>query len=61
MLRQVLATQKPDLASAAVAFAQVSVAMSDAQVSLFKSKYLYNAVRPITYIRAVLGHRTGMR
>ena len=29
--------------------------MSDAQISLFKSKYLYNAGRPITYIRTVMG------
>ena len=55
VLRQVLATQKPALDAAAVAFAQVSIAMSDAQGSLFKSKYLYNAVRPITYIRTVMG------
>ncbi|WP_210521824.1 vanadium-dependent haloperoxidase [Hymenobacter terricola] len=55
VLRQVLATQKPSLDAAAVAFAQVSIAMSDAQVSLYKSKYLYNAVRPITYIRTVMG------
>ena len=55
VLRQVLATQKPSLDAAAAAFAQVSIAMSDAQVSLFKSKYLYNAVRPITYIRTVMG------
>ena len=55
VLRQVLATQKPSLDAAAAAFAQVSIAMSDAQISLFKSKYQYNAVRPITYIRTVTG------
>ena len=55
VLRQVLATQKPSLGAAAAAFAQVSITMSDATISLFKSKYLYNAVRPITYIRTVMG------
>ena len=55
VLRQVLATQKPSLDVAAAAFAQVSITMSDATISLFKSKYQYNAGRPITYIGTVMG------
>ena len=38
----------------AVGWVQLGVAISEAQISLFKSKYLYNRVRPITYIRTVL-------
>ena len=54
ILSQVLAIQKPTLDVAAVAFTQLSISMSDAQISLFKSKYFYNGLRPITYIRTVM-------
>lgn len=42
------------LEKVAVAWVQLGVAISEAQISLFKSKYLYNRVRPITYIRSVM-------
>ncbi|GAB3337925.1 hypothetical protein GCM10027299_49560 [Larkinella ripae] len=54
ILSQVLAIEKPNLDVAAVAFTLMSIAMSDAQINLFKGKYFYNGVRPITYIRTVM-------
>ena len=58
VLSQVLAKEKPDLDKAAVAFAQLGMAMSDAAVALFKSKYRHTGVRPVTYIRAVMKQPT---
>jgi hypothetical protein len=54
ILNQVLMIQKSKLDVAAVAFAQVGISMSEAGISLFKGKYLYNGLRPITYIRTVM-------
>ncbi|MFC5411781.1 vanadium-dependent haloperoxidase [Larkinella bovis] len=56
VLSQVLALEKPKLDVAAVAFAQLGIAMSDGAVSLFKGKYRYVGVRPVTYIRTVMNH-----
>lgn len=58
ILSQLLAVEKPPLEVAAVAYTQMSIAMADASISLFKDKYLYNCVRPITYIRSVLSQPT---
>ncbi len=58
ILNQVLAIQKPTLDVAAVAFVQFGIAYSDAQISIVKSKYKYNAVRPISYIRTVMSRPT---
>ncbi|WP_232540974.1 vanadium-dependent haloperoxidase [Spirosoma endbachense] len=58
ILNQVLAIEKPGMGVAAVAFAQVGIAMSDAAISLLKEKYRYNAIRPITYIRTVMNQPT---
>lgn len=46
------------LASAATAFAKHHMAVNDAVLSVFVSKYTYNQVRPITYIRGVMGFST---
>ena len=54
ILNQMLLTRQPKLDVAMTDFVQMSVALSDAQISLFKSKYLYNTLRPITYVRAVM-------
>lgn len=56
VLSQVLAIEKPGLAIAAKAFTQLSIAMSDGAISLCKGKYVYQGVRPITYIRTVMNH-----
>ena len=54
ILNQVLATQKPKLDVAAVAMAQTGIATGEAGICIFKGKYQYNGLRPITYIRTVM-------
>lgn len=56
VLSQVLAIEKPGLAVAAKAFTQLGIAMSDGAISLCKGKYVYQGVRPVTYIRTVMNH-----
>lgn len=56
VLSQVLAIEKPGLAESAMAFTQLSIAMSDGAISLCKGKYEYQGVRPVTYIRTVMNH-----
>ncbi|MBD2704599.1 vanadium-dependent haloperoxidase [Spirosoma sp. BT702] len=58
VLSQVLAIEKPKLHAAAIAFVKVGISVSDVQISLFKSKYFYNGVRPVTYIRTVMNQPT---
>ncbi len=58
ILNQILLSRIAKLDVAATAFVQVSISVSDAQISLFKSKYFYNGLRPITYIRATLNQPT---
>jgi hypothetical protein len=43
---------------AALAFAKHHMAMLEAVTCVFNSKYTYNNMRPITYIRNVMGHTT---
>ncbi len=42
------------LAVAAEAYAKVGIAQRDALIIVFKSKYVYNLLRPVTYIRKVI-------
>jgi hypothetical protein len=42
------------LATAAEAYAKVTIAERDALVIVFKSKYVYNLLRPVTYIRKLI-------
>jgi hypothetical protein len=46
------------LDQAALAFARHNMAVHDAVICAFKTKYTYNLVRPVTYIRNVMGHTT---
>ncbi len=46
------------LDKAAMAYALVGICVNDAVISVFKSKYIYNLVRPVTYIRNVIGDAT---
>ena len=43
------------LDKAALAYALTGICVNDAVISVFKAKYTYNLVRPITYIRNVIG------
>lgn len=56
ILTQLIVKNDFDLGAAAVAYALHGIAMNDASISVFKTKYQYNLVRPITYIRNVMGH-----
>lgn len=50
MLRFVLIDEEEDLAFASEAYARLGMALADAFVQCWKTKYFYNLVRPITYI-----------
>jgi hypothetical protein len=52
------AKEKLDLEISSVLFAKQSLAMWDAIISVFHSKFSYNLMRPVTYIRNVLNHPT---
>jgi hypothetical protein len=52
ILRSVLASKNSSLSVAAEAYCKVGIAVADAIVSCYKTKYQYNQERPITFIRA---------
>lgn len=54
ILAQVLARENPALDKALVANAKMSIGMTDALISTMKTKYTYNVLRPVSYIRATL-------
>lgn len=58
ILQQVIRQKNSSLEKAALAYALTGTAINDALISCFKSKYQYNLVRPITYIREVMGYTT---
>jgi len=43
---------------AALAFAKIGIALSEAVVSCWKTKYIYNVLRPITYYKK--SHKSGL-
>jgi hypothetical protein len=55
ILQQVLQQTNTSIAKAALAYAVTGVCLSDACISCWQTKYHYNQVRPITYIRGVMG------
>ncbi len=52
-LKQILVQENPSLDFTAYAFAKTSIAIIDAGIGCYKSKYQYNQMRPIKYIREV--------
>lgn len=56
ILQQVIRKTNSRLDRAAVAYALSGAAANDAIISCWKTKYLHTLVRPITYIRNVMGH-----
>jgi len=58
ILKQVLENNKPMLDKAAVAYALGGITAYDVAISCWQTKYHYNLVRPVTYIRTVLGYST---
>ncbi len=54
ILNQVLTAEDANLGVAAEAYAKLGVAVADAFITCWSTKYNYNLVRPITYIQAVI-------
>ena len=52
ILSSVLANKNASLSMAAEAYCKIGMATSDALVSCYKTKYIYNQLRPVTYIQA---------
>jgi hypothetical protein len=52
ILSSVLASKNSNLSVAAEAYCKVGIAIADAIISCYKTKYQYNQERPITFIRA---------
>lgn len=50
MLTDILAVEEADLAMAARSYAQLGMALSDAFLTCWRTKYRHNLLRPITYI-----------
>jgi hypothetical protein len=55
ILSQVLSKALPALDIAALSYAKVGISQHDATIILFTNKYKYNLVRPVNYIRDVMG------
>lgn len=53
---QIVASQKLNHAQCAELYAKLGMALSDASVACWRSKYLYNVQRPIGYINTVLSN-----
>lgn len=53
---QIIAKENTNLEDAAVLYAKLNISISDAIASMFKAKFQYVQVRPITYIRNVMGY-----
>jgi hypothetical protein len=51
VLSQVLALAQPALDEAALAYAKVGIGHHDATIICFTNKYVFNLVRPVTYIK----------
>ena len=53
---QLIVLEGLSLEEAALVYAKHGIAIRDALVSCFKTKYQFNIIRPISYIRNVMGH-----
>ena len=58
ILQQVIKQTETPLEKAVLAYALTGSACNDALIVCFKDKYFNNIVRPVTYIREVLGYAT---
>lgn len=57
ILRQILQKEKAPLDKAVFSYAITGLAMNDAWISSWRMRYVHNVLRPVTYIREVMGHR----
>jgi len=51
IVSQVLASDEESLAKAAEAYARVGIALADAAICCWNTKYQYNLIRPVSYIK----------
>lgn len=51
---QILEKEKANLLVSAETYARVGIALRDANIMVWRSKFHYNLLRPVTYIRAVI-------
>lgn len=58
ILQQVIRQKHTQLHEAVLAYALTGAAINDALISCFTAKYTFNVIRPISYIRDVMGHAT---
>ena len=56
IFQQVIRAKHTGLDKGVLAYALTGIAINDALISCFEAKYQYNLVRPITYIRDVMGY-----
>jgi hypothetical protein len=56
--RQAIRQSHSRLDKAALAYALTGICVNDAVITVFHYKYVYNQVRPVTYIRNVIGDAT---
>lgn len=56
IVQQILKEKNVQLDKAVLAYALTGIAMNDVLIRCFQTKYQYLTVRPITYIREVMGH-----
>jgi hypothetical protein len=52
ILRNILVSEHSDLEEAAIAYSKLGIALSDAFLACWKTKYIYNLCRPVTFIQA---------
>jgi len=56
ILRQIIQKESVPLDKAAFTYALTGMALNDAWISCWKTRYVYNLLRPVTYIREVMNH-----
>jgi hypothetical protein len=56
--RQAIRQSNSRLDKAAIAYALTGICLNDAVITVFHYKYVYNQVRPVTYIRGIIGDAT---
>ena len=55
IVQQVIRQTNSHLDKASMAFALVGICLTDANISVMETKYTYNLIRPVSYIRRVIG------
>jgi len=58
ILQQVIKQTETPLEKAALAYALTGAGINDALIICFSGKYIHSVVRPVTYIREVMGYST---